>query len=182
MLTTREAIGPCREVVVAGAETTVDHLAAVVLLLAREPGLLPRVRERPAARSALVEEALRLESPFTGFWRRATRAVRLGGADLPAGTLLFVPFGALNRDPATFAAADRVDLDRDQPRRHLAFGHGIHFCVGAPLARLQSERALAALLADLERVELLVDPDELRYRPSIQGRGLEALPVRLMAR
>jgi len=181
-LTLREAIGLSREVLVAGAETTVDLLSSVVLLLAREPALLGRARDDAAARAALVEEALRLESPFTGFWRRARRATTLGGVALPADALLLVPFGALNRDPAAHREPDRPDLDRPAPRRHLAFGHGIHFCVGAPLARLEAQVALEALLARVERVELLTDPGSLRYRPSIQGRGLEALPVRLVPR
>ncbi len=181
-LTAREAIGLCRELLVAGAETTVDLLAAVVLLLAREPEMIERAAGDDAARAALIEEALRLESPFVGFWRRATRPVALGGVDLPAGALLLVPFGALNRDPAGLPAPDRVDLGREQPRRHLAFGHGIHFCVGAPLARLVADRAFARLLPGVARVELLADPDVLAYRPSIQGRGLQALPVRLVAR
>jgi pikromycin synthase len=129
-----------------------------------------------------VEEALRLESPFTGFWRRARRAAALAGGALPAGALLLVPFGALNRDPAAFPEPGRADLGRPAPRRHLAFGHGIHFCVGAPLARLEAAVALQRLLPRLERVELLADPAELLYRPSIQGRGLAILPVRLVAR
>ncbi len=181
-LARREALGLLREVLVAGSETTADHLAAVLLLLAREPGLLGRVRDDAGALAALVEEALRLETPFTGFWRRATRATVLAGTALPEGALLLVPFGALNRDPAAFADPGRVDLDRPSPRRHVAFGHGIHFCVGAPLARLESETALRALLPRIERVELLADPAELRWRASIQGRGLEALPLRVVPR
>ena len=93
-----------------------------------------------------------------------------------------MPFAALNRDPAAFGDPDRLDLARPAPRRHLAFGHGVHFCIGAPLARLEAEVALRALLPRVGRVELLVAPEALRYRPSIQARGLEELPLRLVPR
>ncbi len=175
-LSAREAAGLRREVLVAGAETTVHHLASVVLLVAREPGLLERVRGDAQARRVLVEEALRLESPFTGFWRRATRPVTLGGVDVPADGLLLVPFGALSRDPATFAAPDGVDLDRDAPRQHLALGHGIHACVGAPLARLESEVALDALLPAVERVELLVAPTSCATTRASRAAGSSPCP------
>jgi cytochrome P450 len=159
-LSEREALGLCREVIVAGTETTADHISSVLLLLARDPA---RLDAEPAW---LIEEALRLESPFVGFWRRATEAVTLGGVELPAGALLLVPFAALNRAPSV------------NPARHLAFGYGIHFCVGAPLARLQSDRVLAALLPRLRAIELVEEP---RYRPSVQSRGVESLIVRLVS-
>jgi cytochrome P450 len=178
-LSRRGALGLCRELVVAGTETIADHVAALLLLLARDPALLTQVRDDADARAALTEEALRLESPFTGFWRRARNATELAGEALPADAHLLIPFGALNRDPAAFPAPARLDLDRTAPRRHLAFGHGIHFCIGAPLARLQSERVLAALAPAIERVELLAEPE---YHASIQSRGVRALRLRVITR
>lgn len=172
-LTSREAAGLCREILVAGSETTGDLLASLLLVLSRDPALLRADME------VVVEEVMRLESPFPGFWRRAAEDTTLDGVDLPAGTLLLVPFGALNRDPEMFPAPDELRLDREQPRRHLAFGNGIHFCVGAPLARLQIGRALHGLLPRVRRIELLTGEDDLRYRPSVQARGLAALPLRL---
>jgi cytochrome P450 len=141
--------------------------------------LTRRVAADRAALAAFVEEALRLEPAFTGFWRRARHATTLGGVPLPAGALLLVPFAALNRDPAAFPAPDRVDLDRPAPRRHLAFSHGIHFCIGAPLVRLQSLSTFRRLLDRVDRIELLADPAALPYEPSVQDRALASLPVHL---
>lgn len=179
--TLREAVGLCREVLVAGADSTVNHLSSAVLMLAQDPALHARVRGGGAALEAFVEEALRLEPPFAGFWRRARSATTLGGVTLPAGALVLVPFAALNRDPAVFRTPDAVDLERPTPRRHLTFGQGIHFCVGAPLARLESLATFRALLPGTRRIDLLVDPAELVPRPSIQDRGVVALPVRFVA-
>ena len=177
-LTRREATGLCRELLVAGADSTVNHLASGLLLLALEPTLLARLRAEPAAIPAFVEEALRLEPPFPGFWRRAREAVDLAGVAVPADGLLLVPFAALNRDPVLFPRPDAVDLDRPAPRRHLSFGHGLHFCLGAPLVRLQSVAAFRAVTERTSAIELLVDPSELVPIPSIQDRGVEMLPLR----
>jgi cytochrome P450 len=177
--TVREAVGLCREVLVAGADSTVNHLSSALLLLAQEPALRRRVTADPEALDAFIEEALRLEPPFAGFWRRARHATTLGGVELREGALLLIPFAALNRDPAAFACPDAVDVDRSRPHRHLAFGQGIHFCVGAPLARLESRATFRALLPRVGAIELLCDPAELRPRPSIQDRGVAELPVRL---
>ena len=181
LLTTREATGLCRELLVAGADSTVNHLSSALLLLSQDDGMLHELRERPERIPAFVEEALRLEPPFPGFWRRARTAVRLGDQDLPAGALLLVPFAALNRDPTVFPDPDAVNLDRPAARRHLSFGHGLHFCLGAPLVRLQSVATLRALLPRVRAIELLVDPAELEPVPSVQDRGVVALPVRCVA-
>lgn len=178
--TVREAVGLCREVLVAGADSTVNHLTSAVLLLAQDPALLARLRAGDGALEAFVEEALRLEPPFAGFWRRARHATTLGGVALPSGALVLVPFAALNRDPSAFADPDAVDLDRPAPRRHLSFGQGIHFCVGAPLARLESLATFRALVPAIRGIELLTGPDDLVPLPSIQDRGLVALPLRFV--
>jgi len=178
-LTRREAAGLCRELLVAGSDSTVNHLASALLLLARAPQLLARVREGGAALETFVEEALRLEPPFTGFWRTARHPVRLAGVPLPAGAMVKLCWPALNRDPAAHPRPDEVDLARPMPKRHLTFGQGVHFCIGAPLARLESLATFRALLPAVASIQLLVDPAHLRWRPSIQVHGLEALPVRL---
>lgn len=176
----REALGLCREIIVAGSETTADHLASLLLLVARDAGLLERLRRTPADRSALVEEALRLESPFVGFWRTATEAVTLGDVDLPAGAMLLVPYAALNRSDR-FPSPERIDLDHAS-RRHLAFGQGIHFCVGAPLARLQGEQLLHALAERVERLVLVAEPSPEDFHPSAVERGLERLWIQVTPR
>lgn len=177
-LTLREATGLCRELLVAGAESTVHHLASALLLLAQDPTLLGTLRSEPALLPRFVEEALRLEPPFPGFWRRARGEVTLAGRRLPADALVLIPFAALNRDPDEFPDPDELDLHRPAPRRHLAFGHGLHFCLGAPLVRLQSLATFRALVPRVRSIELLVDPAELRPVPSIQDRGVLELPLR----
>lgn len=181
-LTLREATGLCREVLVAGAESTVHHLSSGLLLLAQNPQVLSDLRDGPHLLPAFVEEALRLEPPFPGFWRRARRPISLAGTRMPAGALLLVPFAALNRDPRQFPAPDKLDLLRSAPRRHLAFGHGVHFCLGAPLVRLQSLATFGALVTRVRAIELLVDPADLRPVPSIQDRGVLELPLRCVPR
>jgi len=181
-VTMDEACGLCRELLVAGSDSTVNHLASAVLLLGTEPGLLDRVRDDSDRRETFIEEALRLEPPFSGFWRRATRDVELGGVTVPAGDHVLLCFPAANRDRDAVPRPRDVDLDRPMPKRHLTFGQGIHFCVGAPLARLESAASFAALLPQTARIELLEPPERLRWKPSVQVRGLEALPVRFVPR
>jgi cytochrome P450 len=181
-LTPREATGLCRELLVAGADSTVNHLGSALLLLARDPALLSRLRAEPDRIGVFVEEALRLEPPFPGFWRRARTATRLGDVELAAGALLLVPFAALNRDPDAFPNPDAVDLDRRAPRTHLSFGHGLHFCLGAPLVRLQSLATFRALIPRVEAIELLCGPEELEPVPSVQDRGVLSLPLRCRPR
>ncbi|HEX8101079.1 MAG TPA: cytochrome P450 [Solirubrobacteraceae bacterium] len=178
-ITLREATGLCREVLVAGADSTGNHLSTAVLALARDPALAARLRDDPALVEPFAEELLRLEPPFKGFWRRARRDAVLGGVRIPGDGLVLLPFAALNRDPAAVDRPDAIVLDRPSPRRHLSFGHGIHFCIGAPLARLQSAVALRALLARGPELTLAEPVAGLRYRPSIQVGGLAALRVAL---
>jgi cytochrome P450 len=125
-----------------------------------------------------IEEILRHESPvkITPFVRVTTEPVTLGGVEIPAQQPVLFAFGAGNRDPACFAAPDRFDITRDE-RPHLSFGHGIHYCLGAPLARLEAEIAFTTLLAGCPDLALAVDPAELQWRHSRSLRALKRLPV-----
>ena len=102
----------------------------------------------------------------------------VGDVVIPAGEWVFPAISSANRDPAQFPNPDRLDLGRDTSG-HVAFGHGVHHCLGAPLARMEAEVALGALLARFPRISLAVPPEELRWRPVSLMNGLESLPVRL---
>ncbi|MEU6723347.1 cytochrome P450 [Nonomuraea wenchangensis] len=191
-LTEGELLATCVLLLVAGHETTVNLIANGVLALVRHD-LLPHAAERPRQ---VVEEVLRYDPPVQLTGRVALRDAELGGTPVPAGTAVVALIGAANRDPAVFPDPDRFDPGRAdparadpgrfgparsdgarEPGRHLAFGLGIHFCLGATLARMEGEIALSALAAAAPRMELL-DPTP-PYRPNLVLRGLAKLPVRL---
>lgn len=171
---------------IAGHETTVGLIGNAVLLLLSHPAELATVRHAaaagdPAPIAAALDELLRLESPVAMATLRFTTApVRLGGVDLPAGAFVLPAIGAANRDPARFPDPDRPDLHRGG-RGQIAFGHGIHRCLGAPLARMEGEVALGRLLARFPGLRRRGGPDGLRWRDTPMLRGLESLPVALEA-
>ncbi|MEU1510343.1 cytochrome P450 [Kitasatospora sp. NPDC005748] len=165
---------------VAGHETTTAAIGNAVLALLRHPDDLRRLVADPHRIPAAVDELLRYDAPVSiATWRWAPEAVRLGDSEVPAGSPVFVCPGAANRDPARFADPDRLDLDRPDAAGHLAFGHGIHRCVGAPLAHAEIEIVLRVLLERFPTLRLAVPPDRLSWRRSRLVRGLVALPVRL---
>lgn len=141
----------------AGGESTTSLLGNAARILAENPGLQQRMREKPQDLDIFVEEALRLESPFRQMMRSVPHDTSLGGVDIASGSTVLLFFAAGNRDPAQFNRPDHIDLARDSPKRHLAFGHGIHFCVGAALARIEARAVLAALLEQTRAFSL--DPD-----------------------
>ncbi|MEU6676402.1 cytochrome P450 [Streptomyces sp. NPDC046925] len=162
---------------VAGHETTTNALGNAVLALLQHPAELERLREDPDAVASALDELLRFDSPVsTATFRFTTRAITLGGTDIPAGAPVMVALGAANRDPARFPAPDLLDPDRDAAA-HLSFGHGIHRCVGAPLARAELEIALRAVLTRFPGIRLAVPPEQLIWRRTRLVRGLTSLPV-----
>jgi cytochrome P450 len=167
----------------AGYETTVNLIASGVLSLLLHPDQYAALRADPALIRPAIEELLRYESPVkvTPFVRFTTTEVTLGGVVIPAHHAVLFAFGAGNRDPAQFPDPDRLDLTRSE-RAHLAFGHGIHFCLGAPLARLEAEIAFTALFAACPDLSLAVEPEALEWRHSRVMRGLKRLPVTFSAR
>src|SRR6202034_3939105 len=130
----------------AGGESTTSLLGNAVRILAERPGLQDQLRADPGLIPRFAEEVLRLESPFRYQMRSVPRDTALGGVGIPAGATLLLLFGAANRDAAEFERPDEVDLDRKVPRLHMAFGRGIHHCVGAPLARIEARVVLSVLL------------------------------------
>jgi cytochrome P450 len=125
--------------------TTTNVLGNLLGLLADNPDVYALVRGDRSLVDEVVEEALRLEAPVQWLYRRTLRETELGGATIPAGESVLVYFGAANRDPEAYPEPERFDL-ANRARRHAAFGHGIHFCLGAPLARLETALALDAVL------------------------------------
>ena len=164
---------------VAGHETTVNLIATGTLALLTHPSEFSRLRADPSLLPGAVEELLRFANPLNHATDRyAPEPLEVGGVLIPAGEPVLVVTSSANRDPARFPDPDRLDVGRDASG-HVAFGHGIHYCVGAPLARLEGEIAFGALLARFPGLSLAVEPAALRWRPSSLIHGLEALPVRL---
>jgi cytochrome P450 len=173
-----EAMGIAEHVVVGGHETVSSALAMSLLLLIQHPGVEGELRADPSLVRNFVEEALRLESPSQGFFRYALQDSELHGVRIPAGSMLHLRFAAANRDPEQFADPDRLDLHRPNPGAHLAFGQGMHHCLGAPLARQELNLAFRALLERFEGFRLAPGHGEPRHVPGLSLRSLRELHVR----
>jgi len=159
---------------VAGHETTVNLIGNGTLALLRHPAELRKLRERPALIATAVEELLRFDGPVQRTARIPSEDITLGGQTIGKGEMVMPFLGAANRDPVQFPDPDRLDITRAD-NRHIAFGMGIHFCLGAPLARMEGQIAINTLLARLPRLALATDRP--RFRQSLTLRGLETLPV-----
>jgi cytochrome P450 family 144 len=165
----------------AGGESTTSLLGNSVRLLAEQPELQQRLRIHPELVPTFIEESLRLESPFRFLMRHTPHDTSLGGVDIPAGRTVLLFWGAANRDAEEFEEPDVVRLNRPAPRHHLAFGRGIHHCVGAPLARLEARVVLTKLLERTSTFKL--DGDRTpRWFDSLQVRRHESLPISFHAK
>jgi len=179
-LSENELVSMAFLLLVAGHETTVNLIGNGVLALLLNPAELARLRAEPSLIGGAVEELLRHENPVNNAtFRCAAEPVEIGGARISRGDPVLVALSSANRDPSRFGDPDRLDLGRDTSG-HLAFGHGIHYCLGAPLARLEAEIAFSHLLARFGSMRLAVPAGSLRWRPSTLIHGLESLPVRLV--
>ncbi len=175
-----ELLSILQQLMVAGNETTTSTLAGGLLQLVRNPAEWDKLKADPALVPNAVEEMLRTESPTAGLWRVVRRDCELGGVPLKAGSMLMLRFAAANRDPARYAEPDRFDVSRSNARTHLAFGRGIHMCVGNMLSRKEVTVAFQELVRRIERFEI-ADEAALVYPPNMLLRGLAALPVRFRA-
>ncbi len=164
----------------AGGESTTSLLGNAVRILAERRDVQDRLRANPEMIPMFVEEALRLEPPFRYHMRFVPHATTLGGVEVPAGATVLLLWGAANRDGGIFEHPDDIDLTRGVPRRHVAFGRGIHHCVGAPLARMEARNVLSVLLARTRDITL--DPERPpKWTNSLMVRRHEELSVRLRA-
>jgi cytochrome P450 len=161
---------------IAGHETTVNLIGNGAYLLLSERERWERLRAEPGLMPTAIEEFLRFESPVeTASFRITTEPVQIGDQTVPAGEVVIVGLLAANRDEERFPQPDELRLDR-KPNAHMAFGHGIHFCIGAPLARLEAQVAFTGLLTRFPDLRLAPDT-EPHWRPGLLMRGLESLPV-----
>jgi cytochrome P450 len=159
---------------VAGHETTVNLIGNGLLALLNHPAQLAKLRADPTLLPGAVEELLRYDSPVQRTGRITNTDVELDGRKIPRGSLVLTALGAANRDPAHFPDPDRLNITRPD-NRHIAFGFGIHFCLGAPLARLEGQIAIGTLLRRMPGLQLAASA--LEWRESSTLRGLKRLPV-----
>ena len=178
-LSDQELLATANLLLLAGHETTTNLIGNGMLALLRERGQWQRLCDDPSLGERAVEELLRFDGPVQATIRVAKEDVELGGHTIPEGALVVAHIGAANHDPSVFAEPDRLDLGRT-PNPHLAFGFATHFCLGAPLARLEGRLAFDALARRLPRLELVDDAPEYRTNPVL--RGLRRLDLALVGR
>lgn len=178
-LTPEELLGTAFLLLVAGHETTVNLISATLHSLLSHPDQLARLRADPSLVDGTIEESLRYNSPVhAGAFRFAAEGLDLAGTRVDAGDAVLVSLAAASRDPLAFPDPDRFDITR-RPRGHLGFGHGLHHCLGAPLARAEAAIALRLLLDRYPSLAFATDPTTLTWRTSTLLRGLRELPLRL---
>jgi len=174
-----ELLSAIFQLIMAGFDTTVNLIASGTLALLTHPQQAARLREDPSLLPAAVEELLRFTNPLNHATDRfTTEDTPIGDVVVPTGEWVLLATSSANRDPAQYPDPDRLDVGRDTSA-HLAFGHGIHYCLGAPLARMEAEVALGALLARFPELSLAVPEEELSWRPTSLMNGLKSLPVRV---
>ncbi len=176
VLTDDEIFWSAAMLIGAGSETTTNLLSGLLLTLAEQPELYTQLREHPELIPAAVEEQLRFVSPVQGFYRTATRDYPVGRYTIPAGARVLLLFAAANRDPRRFDNPDTFDLKRN-PSDHVAFGGGIHYCLGTALTRMEASRVFTQLLPRVETIRL---DGQYRYLDNPTMRGLVHLPLELV--
>jgi cytochrome P450 len=176
-LTRDEVVSILLQILTAGNESTTSLIGSALMLLLENPEIEARIRADRTLLEPFIEETLRLESPFHGHFRVVRRDTEVAGQPLPEGSRVMLLWGAANRDGDEFPNPDAIDLARPNAKAHLAFGIGIHHCIGAALARLETRLVLETLL---ERTSALRRPEtELEHVPSMLVRCLAALPIEL---
>jgi cytochrome P450 len=179
-LTPAEVLGFVQLLLVGGQETTANLINNAIVCFMEHPDQLQRLRAAPELLPSAIEEVLRVRSPVQWMPRATRRDVEVHGQTIPAGRLVLPMIGSANRDPEQFRDADRFDITRD-PNPHIAFGHGIHSCLGAPLARLEARIALADFLLRVDQFEPASD-EPWDPRKALQVHGPSRLPIRFKPR
>jgi cytochrome P450 len=179
-LTDTELLSGVFQLVMAGFDTTVNLIASGTLALLTHPEQLTKLREAPSLLPAAVEELLRYTNPLNHATERFTTTdVTIGDVAIPTGEWVLLATSSANGDPDRFPDPHQLDFAREPAGGHVSFGHGIHYCLGAPLARMEAEVAFGALLERFPKLDLAAAPQDLRWRPGSLMHGLEALPVRV---
>ena len=176
-----EMLSILQQLMVAGNEATTKGINEILKLLVQNQGEWKRIQEDPTRIPAMADEGLRLASPNQGLFRVCTEDAEVAGTPIPKGSMLWVMFGSANRDERVFADPDRFDPERDNLNESFAFGRGAHFCIGAPLARLELRVLFEELSRRIETVAF-APGTTLRYEPSFILRGLEALEIEVTRR
>ena len=171
-----EMLSIIRQIQVAGSETTTSLLADLMVVMARDPEEWQKLRADPSRADVVVEEGLRWSSPNQGLWRIVQTDTEIAGTQIPAGSTVWVMFGSADHDESVFEDPESFCPEREGLSNHVAFGHGIHYCLGAALARLEATTAMRVLAERIESFQI-VEADSLRYAPSFILRGLEALEL-----
>jgi len=172
-----ETLSILQQLLVAGNETTASAISEGMWLLVRNPEQLAKVEANPDLIPNLVEEVLRLATPTANMWRVAKVDTELGGVEIPAGSFVMLRFASANRDAAVFEDPDRFDIERANASEQIAFGKGVHFCLGAELARAEMTAAFPRLIAQLRNPRLAPGAEKPRYMPNILLHGLESLEL-----
>ncbi|MEP0941851.1 MAG: cytochrome P450 [Rhizobiaceae bacterium] len=170
-----EFISTCMLILMAGHGSTIDVLGSGMHTLLKHPDAMGTLRSNPEQLPTAIQEMFRYESPLPFFHRHMTQDITLGGKTYPAGTTFGLLYGAANRDPAQFEAADQFHIDRS-PNRHLAFGMGAHLCLGNNLARMNMKVIFETLLQRFEDLQQI--DDEVEYKPGLSVRGVKKLNIR----
>lgn len=176
-MTYEELLSILQQLLVAGNETTAHTITAGIFYLLENPDQLEKLKAEPALVENLVEECLRYLTPTNNMWRVAKQKAEIGGVEVNPGDLVLLRYGSGNRDETKFDDPDTFDITRDNARDHLAFGAGIHTCLGAQLARREMNSAFPILLERLQNLRLDESKGKLQYVPSILMRGVINLPV-----
>jgi cytochrome P450 len=176
-LSMKELIDISFLMITAGTETTTDLIGNAGLLLATNPQIQDHIRANPQLLESFIEEVLRFDSPVQRRPRIAKRHVKIGDIEIPEGSQIEALIGSANRDPEKFPDADQFRFDRD-PNRHITFGAGPHFCLGAQLARLEANAALEVLIRKLPKMTLACPVEDLIYPEMLTMRGPQQLPIK----
>lgn len=179
LLSEGELVSILMQLLVAGNETTTNTLSAAVLRLAEDPALQDQLRKNPDQIRNFYEEVLRLDAALQGLFRRATKDTQVGTTAIPAGAILNLRWGAGNRDPQRYENRNEVDLERKAITQHLAFGHGIHFCLGNQLARAELRIGLSRLLKETTSFRLADVPDNVVRPPHFIAYGISKLMIEI---
>jgi len=180
LIAPQDAVAIVVVLVGAAGESTSSLVGSAIRILAQDDALQQRLRQQPALLDRYIEEVVRLESPFKGHYRAVLKATQLGGITIPDTARVFLLWAAANRDPAIFSAPDQLDIERGNSHEHLGFGHGIHFCIGARLARMEARIILQELLGQTSRFSL-DSAFPVRHVSSIFVRRLAQLHLQLSA-